>query len=80
MDRLEGVPDEKRTARFVCAIAAAFPDGTVKIRGMMEGIIGHRIAERTDLAMIRSFICRNSAVRQQNFPKRRKMRATEEKD
>ena len=27
IQRLEGVPDEKRTARFVCAIAAAFPDG-----------------------------------------------------
>lgn len=27
IDRLEGVPDEKRTARFVCAIAAVFPDG-----------------------------------------------------
>ena len=29
IDRLEGVEDEKRTARFVCAIAAAFPDGSV---------------------------------------------------
>ena len=28
LDRLEGVEDEKRTARFVCAIAAAFPDGS----------------------------------------------------
>ena len=27
LDRLDGVPDEKRTARFVCAIAAAMPDG-----------------------------------------------------
>lgn len=42
--RLEGVPDEKRTARFVCAIAAAFPDGTREVlRGTMEGIIGHEI-------------------------------------
>ncbi|MCI8710267.1 MAG: RdgB/HAM1 family non-canonical purine NTP pyrophosphatase [Dorea sp.] len=45
LDRLAGVPDEKRTARFVCAIAAAFPDGTSRIvRGTMEGIIGHEIA------------------------------------
>lgn len=43
--RLEGVPDEKRTARFVCAIAAVFPDGSKKVvRGTMEGIIGYEIA------------------------------------
>lgn len=45
LDRLEGVPDEKRTARFVCAIAAAMPDGSCEVvRGTMEGIIGHKIA------------------------------------
>ena len=45
LDRLDGVPDEKRTARFVCAIAAAFPDGSTQVvRGTMEGIIGHEIA------------------------------------
>jgi len=44
LDRLTGVPDEKRTARFVCAIAAAFPDGTTEVvRGTIEGIIGHEI-------------------------------------
>ena len=44
LDRLEGVPDEKRTARFVCVIAAAFPDGTVEtVRGTIEGQIGHCI-------------------------------------
>lgn len=42
IQRLEGVPDEKRTARFVCAVAAAFPDGTVKtVRGTMEGRIAY---------------------------------------
>lgn len=42
IERLEGVEDEKRTARFVCAIAAAFPDGTVEItRGTIEGLIGY---------------------------------------
>ena len=45
LDRLDGVEDAKRTARFVCAIAAAFPDGgTETVRGTMEGIIGHEIA------------------------------------
>ncbi|MEZ3487427.1 MAG: RdgB/HAM1 family non-canonical purine NTP pyrophosphatase [Lachnospiraceae bacterium] len=44
IDRLDGVPDEARTARFVCAIAAAFPDGSCEVvRGTMEGIIGHQI-------------------------------------
>ena len=42
IQRLEGVPDEQRTARFVCAIAAAFPDGTMKtVRAAMEGRIGY---------------------------------------
>ena len=42
IDRLEGVPDEKRTARFVCAIAAVFPDGKeLVVRGTVEGIIGY---------------------------------------
>lgn len=43
--RLEGVPDEQRTARFVCAIAAVFPDGSTEVvRGTMEGMIGYEIA------------------------------------
>ena len=42
IDRLKGVPEEKRTARFVCAVAAAFPDGRViTVKDTMEG----RIAE-----------------------------------
>ena len=42
IDRLTGVPDEKRTARFVCAIAAAFPDGqVVTTQGVIEGRIGY---------------------------------------
>lgn len=45
LERLNGVPDEKRTARFVCAIAAVFPDGTVEtVRGTIEGRIGYEIA------------------------------------
>lgn len=45
LDKLEGVPDKERTARFVCAIAAVFPDGDVKaVRGTIEGQIAHEIA------------------------------------
>lgn len=41
LDRLSGVEQEKRTARFVCAIAAALPDGRVLVtRETMEGYIG----------------------------------------
>lgn len=41
IDRLEGVPKEQRTARFVCTIAAAFPEGeTCVTRGTIEGYIG----------------------------------------
>ena len=40
--RLEGVPEEKRTARFVCAIAAALEDGSVlTVQRTMEGLIGY---------------------------------------
>ena len=36
--RCEGVPDEKRDARFVCVIACAYPDGTVDTAtGIIEG-------------------------------------------
>ena len=42
IERLDGVAKEDRTARFVCVIAAAFPDGKVwTTRGTMEGYIGY---------------------------------------
>ena len=44
IDRLNGVKDEDRTARFVCAIAAAFPDGSYVTKvAAMEGRIGYEI-------------------------------------
>lgn len=43
--RLNGVEEEKRTARFVCVIAAVLPDGrTLTARGVMEGLIAHEPA------------------------------------
>ena len=42
LDLLEGVPEEQRTARFVCVIAAVLPDGReFTTRGTIEGIIGY---------------------------------------
>lgn len=42
LDRMGDIPEEKRSARFVCAIAAAFPNGQTRTtRGTMEGIIGY---------------------------------------
>lgn len=42
IERLEGVPDEKRTARFVCAIAAVMPDGReFTVQAAIEGRIGY---------------------------------------
>lgn len=42
LKRMENVEDEKRTARFVCAICAVFPDGEIHtVRGTIEGKIGY---------------------------------------
>ena len=43
IDRLEGVPLEKRTARFVCAIATILPNGEqYSSYGTIEGYIGYQ--------------------------------------
>ena len=47
IDRLKGVEGQDRSARFVCVIAAAFPDGSsLTTRGTIEGLIGYE--ERGD--------------------------------
>ncbi|NLM47580.1 MAG: XTP/dITP diphosphatase [Epulopiscium sp.] len=44
LSMLEGVPDEKRTARFVCVIAVGFPNGEIiTTKGTIEGRIGYEI-------------------------------------
>ncbi len=45
IERLEGVPEEERGARFRCVIAAVLPDGrTFTTEGTMEGRIAHEPA------------------------------------
>lgn len=43
LQRLEAVPDADRTARFICAVCAAHPDGTIAgtAAGAFEGVIAH---------------------------------------
>ncbi|MCD2493014.1 XTP/dITP diphosphatase [Lacrimispora sp. NSJ-141] len=44
IDKLKDAKGEERSARFVCAIAAALPDGIVlTTRGVIEGQIGYEI-------------------------------------
>lgn len=44
IDQLGGVEGDARSARFVCVIACAFPDGeAVTRRGTIEGLIAHEI-------------------------------------
>ena len=58
LDRLEGVPEEERAARFVCAVAAVFPDGTVAtVRKTIEGQIAVSRKGRTDSDTIPSSMC-----------------------
>ena len=41
LEKLDGVPLEKRTAHYVCAICCTFPDGReIVVRGECNGVIG----------------------------------------
>lgn len=41
LEKLDGVPLEKRTAHYVCAICCTFPDGReIVVRGECPGVIG----------------------------------------
>jgi XTP/dITP diphosphohydrolase len=45
LDRLNGLKGSDRSARFVCVIACAFPDGRIlTTRGEFEGLIGETIS------------------------------------
>lgn len=45
LERMNGVEEDKRSARFVCAMVAIMPDGEeICTEGIMEGRIGYEIA------------------------------------
>lgn len=49
LGKLKDLPDERRKARYMCCIAAAFPDGTTKTTmGTLPGIIAHEVSEGTN--------------------------------
>ena len=53
LEALKDVPDEKRTAKFVCAVTCVFPDGKViRTRGECHGVIADR-ADRSRRIRIR---------------------------
>lgn len=47
IERMKNVSGNDRSARFVCAIAAVFPDGKEFVeKGTMEGVIGEKPIDR----------------------------------
>ena len=80
IQRLEGVPEEQRTARFVCAIAAVLPDGReLTTRAAIEGSDMMKKG-RTDSDMTPFSMYRSSERQPRNLQKKRRTRsATEEK-
>ena len=81
IDRLDGVEGKDRSARFVCVIAASFPDGhTAVTRGTIEGELVTGKKEPMALAMILLCMCQSLARQRQRFQQKRKTRsAIEEK-
>ena len=65
IDRLRGIPDEKRTARFVCVIAATGPNGkTDTYEGSIEGRIGYGEIGKSGFGYDPIFfICRGDALK-----------------
>ena len=81
LSRMKGVPDKQRTARFVCAVAAVFPNGTKRLSvERWKEVLVTKSPEQMDLATIRSFSCRNTVAPRQSLHRKRRMNsATEEK-
>lgn len=58
LEALKDVPDEKRTAKFVCAVTCVFPDGKViRTRGECHGVIAHERIGRGGFGYDPVFLC-----------------------
>ena len=68
IDKLDGVPKEQRTARFVCVIAAVLPDGrSMSTRQTMEGYIGYHAEGENGFGydpifMLEEYGCSSAAI------------------
>ena len=81
IDRLDGVEGNDRSARFVCVIAASFPDGhTAVTRGTIEGVIAKTPAGCGGFGYDPIVYVQSLARQRQRFQQKRKTRsAIEEK-
>lgn len=76
IELVDGVKDEKRTARFVCAIACAFPDGrTSQHAAQSRDVSVTKKKAPMDLDMILSFMCRSLVVPRQNFHRKKRTKS-----
>ncbi|MFQ5877534.1 MAG: RdgB/HAM1 family non-canonical purine NTP pyrophosphatase [Acidobacteriota bacterium] len=73
LEELEGVPDERRTARFVAVAAIARPDGEVRLfRGVCEGRILRATRGRGGFGYDPLFFCPELGASFAEVPLRRK--------
>ncbi|MDC4204820.1 MAG: hypothetical protein MPW14_11215 [Candidatus Manganitrophus sp.] len=74
LDLLGDRPDDQRTARFLCTIALASPEGKVEVvEGRCEGRITRRDVGEGDSDTIRSSSCRPTTRRSPSFLRGRKI-------
>mgnify|MGYP000194083644 CR=1 FL=1 len=73
LENMKDVPDEARTAKFVCVITCLWPDGRSSRAANAQGASCTRCMAATALAMTRCSMCRSRARRLPSFRRRRKM-------
>ena len=73
LEELRGVPDELRTARFVCHVALVFPQGALEcVEGVCEGVIRSEPSGRTGFGYDPIFQANGEAATMAELPPERK--------